>query len=350
MTHENHPALTLFKELLAMPSPSGREHQMANYIYEKLEGWGLEPEMDGAGNVFVELDGQDSNGPLICYASHMDEIGFMITRIRDDGSLEALRSGGLMVWKHGEGPVEILGDNQKIRGVLSMGSTHVRNPSASVSWENVRILTGLTREQVIEAGIRPGSVGVPAREVCGPFIFGDEEDPLVGAWTFDDRMGCVALLRLLEHFAEGDLRPMYPTVIGFVVQEEVGGHGAKALARLVEPDVFVAVDGAPIPPYTDLKLDGRPALWSRDGRIHYDQELIQIFRRVGSQEGLDIQVAAYNSSASDASMVMEAGLVPRAVCFGHVRENSHGYEVARLSVFDNVYKVLLRFMTETEFI
>jgi len=40
--------------------------------------------------------------------------------------------------------------------------------------------------------------------------------------------------------------------------------------------------------------------------------------------------------------------VARVGCFGHVRENSHGYEVARLSCFDNVHKTLVRFVTHWE--
>jgi hypothetical protein len=43
-------------------------------------------------------------------------------------------------------------------------------------------------------------------------------------------------------------------------------------------------------------------------------------------------------------MVMAAGGTQRAAVFGHVRENSHGYEVARLSVFDNLLKVLVQFV------
>jgi len=57
---------------------------------------------------------------------------------------------------------------------------------------------------------------------------------------------------------------------------------------------------------------------------------------------------AYDATASDASMVSSVGAAPRVGCFGHVRENSHGYEVARLSVFDNVLKTLLQFVTHWE--
>jgi putative aminopeptidase FrvX len=59
----------------------------------------------------------------------------------------------------------------------------------------------------------------------------------------------------------------------------------------------------------------------------------------------ELQPAVYASTASDASMVYAVGGAERVACFGHVRENSHGYEVARLRVFDNVLNTLLQFVT-----
>jgi len=40
------------------------------------------------------------------------------------------------------------------------------------------------------------------------------------------------------------------------------------------------------------------------------------------------------------------GYAPRIACFGHVRENSHGYEVARLRGFDYVLGTLVAFVRE----
>ena len=60
--------------------------------------------------------------------------------------------------------------------------------------------------------------------------------------------------------------------------------------------------------------------------------------------GTELQPAVYTSTASDASLLHYAGLAPRIACFGHVRENSHGYEVARLAVFDRVVDVLVEFV------
>ena len=344
----NHPALTLFTELLAAPAPSSREEGVAALVRAKLDGWGYTHQTDGAGNVCVRLAGRKPDGPLCCFASHMDEIGMVVTRVEADGSLRVDRSGGLYAWKHGEGPVEILGDEGTITGVLSMGSTHTAATNQAIEWSHVRVLTGLSPTQLAAMGVRPGSLAVPARSVCGPVVFGDPADPLVGAWTFDDRMGVVALLRLLETLKQDNLQPNLPTLVAFTVSEEVGGLGAKIVARREQPEVFIAVDGCPMPPGSPLQLDSRPGIWSFDSSAPYDQRLVRDLRQAASAVGTELQPVAYARAASDASLVYAAGLTQRIACFGHVRENSHGYEVARLAVFDNVLKTLVQFVTTWE--
>jgi putative aminopeptidase FrvX len=338
-----HPAITLFEELL-MPSPSGSEKSVAKIIQSKLDENGYAHDADPARNVIVRLPGQEPEAPLFVFAAHMDEIGMVITNIESNGNLRVTRSGGLHPWKLGEGPLEIFGDHETIQGILSMGSTHTpKAAEQSVTWEDVRVITGLSPEQLKEAGVRPGTALLPTRERRGPVIFGDEADPLVGAWTFDDRMGCVTLLRLLEDLKNNALTPNHPTIIAFTTREEIGGHGAKYLARSTNPEVFVSVDGSPIPPGSPLKIDGRPGIWSKDRIAQYDQELIRAFSEAALNAGTELQAAVYEGAASDASLVSYALGVPKIVCIGHVRENSHGYEVARLSVFDNLLNTLVEF-------
>lgn len=345
MTNE-HPAISLFRDLLAIPSPSGFEAGLARVVRDKLTGLGYTPSGDHAGNVFVRLPGRNPQAPLVCLAAHMDEIGFVVTAIEADGVLRVDRHGGLYAWKHGEGPVEILGDHGAIPGVLSMGSTHSGPPQEAIGWDRVRVLTGLTPAQLAASGVRIGSAGVPVRDVCGPYLFGDGADPLAAAWTFDDRMGVVALLRLLEALKRDNLQPACPLIVAFTTGEEIGGLGAKVLALRERPDVFVAIDGCPTPPGTQLALDGRPGIWTKDRLTIYDPLLVRDLRQLAHSVGTELQPAVFASTASDASMVAEVGAAGRVACFGHVRENSHGYEVARLSVFDNVLKLLVAFVTQ----
>ena len=84
----------------------------------------------------------------------------------------------------------------------------------------------------------------------------------------------------------------------------------------------------------------------RDSHGPYDPRLIAQLRQLAQQVGTELQPVVYGSTASDASMIYDVGGAQRIACFGHVRENSHGYEVARLAVFDNVLKVLVALIKE----
>ncbi|MFT5193237.1 MAG: putative aminopeptidase FrvX [Cellvibrionaceae bacterium] len=341
---ENQTVLDHFSDLLAVPSPSGYEQAVAQVVRNKVEAIGYTAEIDPSGNVLVRFAGQDKSQPLTYYASHMDEIGMVVTHIEADGKLAVERSGGLFPFKIGERPVTILGDKQAITGIVSMGSTHsAPGEGSGHSWNSVRINTGLSPLQLKDAGVRVGTSLVPMREGCGPIVFGNPADPLVAAWTFDDKLGCAVLLSLLEHLKSTGKEPLAPTVIAFTVAEEVGGLGAKALCGRERPDIFVAVDGQPITPNSPLTLDGRPATVTKDRLAIYDKELIIDLMAAAERAGTEMQTVVL-PSASDASLVYSVGLADRVVCFGQVRENSHGYEVARLNVFGNVLKTLIEFI------
>jgi len=341
---DTHPALALLEELLNVPSPSGREERLAAIVREKIDAAGYAHETDGAGNITVRLAGKDTDLPAVVIAAHMDEIGMVVTNIDDDGSLRVDRSGGLFPWKLGECPVEVVGDGETVAGVFSFGSTHRPDVPKEPTWNDARIITGLTKETVREKGIRPGSTAVPARFVRGPVVFGDPRDPLVASWTFDDRGGVLTLLRLLEAIKKRNITPARTTVVAFTVHEEGGCHGAKVLAHRIRPEVFVAVDGCPMPPGAPLTLDGRPGVWSKDRLTHADQELVKAFMQAAREAGTELQSVVYDGASSDASQVYATGGAPRAVTTGIVRENSHGYEVTRLSVFDNLLKTLVAFV------
>jgi len=341
--------IELFRKLVAIPSPSGREEALGAEVRRVVESLGYASELDGAGNITVRLQGSERGARPIILASHMDEIALVVTGVRGDGSLSVDRSGGLLPYKIGERPVDIVGDGELITGVLCMGSAHrERSDELAPSWAEARIITGLTPEELAERGVRVGSSAVPAGFTRGPVLLGDPEDPLVAAWTFDDRMGVVALLSLLQDLRTSSFAPRRPTLICFTVHEEIGCHGAKVVAQRERPEIFVAVDGCPMPPGADLELDGRPGVWSKDSVAHSDQKLVTALCRAAREAGTEAQVAVYDAAASDASKVLEAGAAERVVTFGHVRENSHGYEVARLSVFASVVRTLERFLRDLD--
>ena len=336
----DHPGLRLFRELLEIPAPSGHEDRMVAFLVETLRGSGYGPEVDPAGNVIVRLEGRAADRPICCIAAHIDEIGLVVTEIEPGGIMHVERLGGTLPWKLGETAVEILGDHESILGVTSAGSGHSRaQASECPGWDGVRVLTGLSAKQLEERGIRVGSPIVPARDVRGPFAFGDRAHPWVAAWTFDNRLSVACLLQALERFNERNLAPRSPTIIAFTVEEEIGCHGAKALAQRERPDVFVAVDGSPLVPECPLELDGRPAIRSRDRVATYDQGLLREICRFSSDAGVELQPAVYAGAASDASLVYSIGASSRIACLGYVRASSHGFEATPLVTFDHMLTV-----------
>lgn len=340
-----HPAAVLLEELLAIPSPPGREGRMAAFLRKKIRQAGFAAETDPAGNLIVRLNPAEPGRPLIL-AAHMDEIALVVTKIEPDGRLCVTRSGGMMPFKLGERIVDVLGDEEIIQGVVSCGTGHVSNRDAALTWSDYWITTGLLPAQLEARGIHVGAAAVPAREGRGPLVFGDEKDPLVAAWTFDDRVGMLTLLRLLEHLQGENRNWIRPVIVAFTVHEEGGAHGAKNLAHRENPEIFLAVDGCPLTPGTGLELDGRPAVWVKDAKANYDQRLILDLVRVGRANGIPLQRVVLENAYSDASAAYDTGGAPRVAIVGHVRDNSHGFEVARLGVFDQLLELLKNYLGE----
>ncbi len=367
---EDNAILRIFDELLDFPAPPGYEAGISSEVGRRISDLGFRPETDSAGNIVVRVGGETGNGggrssgldgaveidktvgagPLIM-ASHLDEIALVVSRVEDDGRLRVVRSGGLHPSKLGEGPVTVLGSaasgrvsdktESSITGVFSFGSTHRKAADTpEFGWEDASIITGHSKAELERIGITVGSVAVPIRERRGPVVFGPENDPLVAAWTFDDRIGVSLLLCLLEWIHDENADVVPGLVIAFTVHEEGGCHGATAVARRLNPKTFIAVDGCPIPPGVDLTLDGRPAVWCRDSIAQYNPALVDRIVETGRSCKVEIQRAVYEGAMSDASRVYSSGGAERVATFGHVRENSHGFEVARVSVFENTFSVL----------
>ena len=356
---ENDPNLRLLADLLQIPAPSGREERMAAEIMRRISAIGYQPRIDPQGNVWTTIEGKDPSLGGVALASHMDEIAMVITAVEADGKLRLQRSGGLHPWKLGECPVEIVGDKEEtVIAHLSFGSGHTSDPgdpitqfasgSRGITWSDCRLLTGLTPEQLRDRGVRIGSCAVPVAAVRGPHLFGPPDDPLVSAWILDNRGGSVTLLGLLQRLKKAGLVPRRTLHLCFMVQEEGGLLGAKGWAHRNPVEIFIAVDSSPMPTGTQLTLDGRPAIWSKDSGAHFDQLLIGDLAAAATRAGTELQYVVYGAAASDATGVLTSGAAPRTATIGYPRENSHGYEVCRLSVFANLIATFFAYVENLE--
>lgn len=342
LTCEERQFVDTLSKLLSVPAPPAFESAITTLVADELKGLGYAPQVDATGNLFLRLEGRSPELPHVMLAAHLDEIAIVVKAIGPDGTLHVTRSGGLLPYKTGERPFTFLGDNRSITGVITLGSGHAALHGGAIpkTWDDAAVITGLSPAELAEAGVRPGTPGVPLSDQRGPIVFGSPAAPLLGAWTLDDRAGVAVLIEWLRLLKATGEKPLHPVTVAWTIHEEGGCLGAAALAARERPDIFIAIDGTPWKAGDGYSVDARPVAWSKDQLANYDQRLLAHLRAAARESGTELQHAVLETGYSDASSVYKTGAAPRVALLGHARFNSHGYEVARVAVFPAVIRTL----------
>lgn len=237
----NSETLQLFKTLTELPGAPGNEHFMRKFMRSELEKYSDEIVQDHLGGIFGLKKGDDQ-GPRIMVAGHMDEVGFMVTQITENGMLRFQPLGGWWSQVLLAQPVEIITDNGPVIGVIGSIPPHllsdeVRNKPMDI--KNMLIDIGADDlDDAKKIGIRPGQQIVP---ICPFTPMANNKKILAKAW--DNRYGCGLAIELLKELKDEKLpNTLYS---GANVMEEVGLRGAQTAATLINPDLFFALDASP---------------------------------------------------------------------------------------------------------
>lgn len=172
-------------------------------------------------------------------AGHLDEVGFMITKIDDKGFLRFQTVGGWWSQVMLAQRVTIVTSKGEITGVIGSKPPHILSPEARkkpVEITDMFIDIGATsREEALEWGVNPGDMVVPHFEFT---VMNNEKMLLAKAW--DNRIGCAIAIDVLRNLKESE----HPNIVYGVgtVQEEVGLRGARTSAQKIEPDIAFGVD------------------------------------------------------------------------------------------------------------
>lgn len=243
-------ARDVLRQLVESYGVSGHEGPVRETVIRLLPDW-ASPTIDSAGNVHVRV-GQGA--PLVVFVAHMDEIGFVITAIRDDGQLEIHRRGGFFTSLYEGEPALVHTAQGVVPAVFaprdSVGPSPRRTPPVPLVGGRPDTLAGGfhvdpgtgSRAGTDSLGIRVGdTVTMPKQFV-----------PLAGSRatgrSFDDRVGCAAQILALRRLDPRRLR--HSVLFIFSTREEVGLEGARFAAQRLggEParvhalDTFVSSD------------------------------------------------------------------------------------------------------------
>jgi len=233
--------LQLFKTLTELPGAPGNEHAVRKFMKSELEKYSDEIVQDHLGGIFGVRKG-DEQGPKIMVAGHMDEVGFMVTQITENGMLRFQPLGGWWSQVLLAQRVEIITENGPVVGVIGSIPPHllsdeVRNKPMDI--KNMLIDIGADDlEDAKNIGIRPGQQIVP---ICPFTPMANQKKILAKAW--DNRYGCGLAIELLKEVKDDKLpNTLYS---GANVMEEIGLRGAQTAATMIKPDLFFALDASP---------------------------------------------------------------------------------------------------------
>lgn len=228
------------KELTSIPGISGQEGLVRNYIKQEIEKYSnYEIKFDRLGSVFAVKKSKNPHAKTVMVAGHMDEIGFIVADILNNGVLLLENVGGINLINYQGLSLNVYYNGlESVKGVVLSVPPHLKHLAAV---ENKLLLDigAKSREEVINFGIQIGNM------VQSDYIFEEtfnKENFIMRA--ADNRFGCALALTAIREFNDKDLE--YNLIIGATTQEEVGLRGAETSANMFSPDVFIALDASPV--------------------------------------------------------------------------------------------------------
>jgi putative aminopeptidase FrvX len=227
----------LLQRLLTTPGPPGYEDAPARIWRDAAEAFGADVTVDAMGTSVARVGGRGEH-PLLAVVGHMDEIALLVSHVTDKGFLRVVNSGG---WD----PQVLVGQR------VEVGTRHGPIPGV-VGRKPIHLLEQEERKQAVE--VKKLHVDIGARDGDDARALVAEGDPIVlaaepvelpngrlASRALDNRLGVYVALEVARRVHEqgGGGGPVAAVA---AVQEEIGAHGARAMAFGLQPDLAVVVD------------------------------------------------------------------------------------------------------------
>ena len=225
----------LVMKLANLRGVSGREQRVAQEVCTLLQPYASDA-VCRDGSVLAHIGGQknpEKTTLLLC--AHLDQVGFFVTDITEDGFLRIGNVGGidrrLLL-----GQSVMIQGTEPMFGVISILPPHLLQGEQAVpDMDKLCVDTGFSSADALKGKVRRGDA-VYFGTTCKPLLNG-----LVTGSALDDRCGVAALILAAEQLAKEQNLPCNVAIL-CSAQEERSGRGAKTLAVLEQPDYAIAVD------------------------------------------------------------------------------------------------------------
>jgi endoglucanase len=294
----------LLERLSSAHGVSGREKDVRAILLEEIRGRIDECRVDAMGNLIARKKGTGASRLRVLLAAHMDEVGFMITQVDDNGLLRFDKVGGI---------------DDRVLPARSVYVGEARVPGV-IAVKPVHLVEKGERDKVMEAKSLAIDIGASSKAEAERLVqrgdcavFAADFRTLAGegsVWrtvqgkAFDDRAGCAIVAELLKERYPFDLSA------AFTVQEEVGLRGARVAAYAENPQVAIVLEctGAnEVPTNRDVSPNTRigqgPAISMRDGSSIADPRLVEHVGAAARSLGIRHQYRQPMNGGTDAAAI-----------------------------------------------
>ncbi len=293
------------RKLASIDAPSGFEAPLRDYLAGEMKRYVQEVKIDRFGNLIAVKPSRSKDSAKILLAAHMDEIGFIVRDIDENGFIAFNELGSWSDQAVLGMQVKILGEKRIVLGVVGTKPPHImmeEERGKLVKIEEMFIDTGLTKLELEEAGVRIGSPIVPFSN------FHVINERRIMGKAFDNRIGCTVLLETARRLAGEELNSEVYFI--FTAQEEVGLRGAKTAIHEIEVDaafVFECTVAGDVPNVarkdSPSELGKGAAITVMDRSLITQPKLLNYVFSLAKAQGIKYQIKKPPAGRTDAGEI-----------------------------------------------
>ncbi|NEX00331.1 Putative aminopeptidase FrvX [Pseudobutyrivibrio sp. NOR37] len=329
-------------DVLDIDSPTGFTKNAADHIMAEYKKLGFAPKLTTKGGVIVDLGGKNSEDAILVEA-HMDTLGGMVCKIKDNGNLELTPLGG---FSPNNGEAEncriYTRDGKIYEGTFQLNdaSVHVNDDYKTTARE-FKSMEIVVDEEVSSAddtkklGIMIGDIVAfePRTRVT--------KSGYIKSRFLDDKLSVGILLGQAKYLADNKITPERRLFHHITVYEEVG-HGAcgtvpDGVTEILSVDMGCIGDGL------DCK-ETQVSICAKDSAGPYNYDVVSNLIKTAKDNNIDFAVDVYPHYGSDADAALNAGYDVRHGLIGAGVYASHGYERSHKKGVENTFKLLINYI------
>ena len=296
----------MLKDLCLLNGTSGDEACVREFIINEIKNY-CEYNVDALGSVIAFKKGNKTPFKKVMLSAHMDEVGFIVTHITDDGYLKFSPVGGIDSRVVIDRVVKVSG----AKGVIGAKAVHLLSDDekkTAPDFSKLYIDIGAKNKADAEKYVSLGDFAYFVSD------YSEYGNGYIKSKALDDRIGCMLMIELIKSELE------YDTYFCFNVQEEVGLRGAACSSYQVQSDVSVVLEATTAADLCGVTggerccvLGNGPVVSFMDGRTVYDKELYNLAFDTASENNIKIQTKTAIAGGNDAGAIQTSGKGSRVI-------------------------------------